>query len=64
LIRVNIKSLSKLDYGLVAYDRGNRHLSLEGRSVVPTGSSHGLLLFAGRFFDQQRADSSLSGLSD
>jgi hypothetical protein len=32
--------------------------------VVPTGSSHGLLLFAGRFFDQQRADSSLIRLSD
>jgi hypothetical protein len=32
--------------------------------VVPTGSSHGRLLFAGRFFDQQRADSSLIRLSD
>jgi hypothetical protein len=31
LIQVNIKSLSELGQGLVALDRGNRHLRFEGR---------------------------------
>ena len=43
LIGVNVELFRKLNQRSIALDGGKRHLSLEGRCVVPTGSScHGL----------------------
>jgi hypothetical protein len=43
LIGVNVELLGKLSQRSIALDGGKRHLRLEGRCVVPPGSSaHGL----------------------
>jgi hypothetical protein len=48
LIGAPIKVLSQLDQGLLPLDRGNGHLCLECRTVIPARSSrHGLLLARG-----------------
>jgi hypothetical protein len=40
---VNVEMLGQLDYRPIAFNGGQRHLRLEGRSVVPAKSSlHGL----------------------
>jgi hypothetical protein len=39
LVRVHVKLLGKLRDGPIAHDGGKRNLRLEGRCVVPAGSS-------------------------
>jgi hypothetical protein len=39
LVRVDVKMLRKLGQRHLAFDSGKRHLGLEGRCVVPSGSS-------------------------
>src|ERR1700680_184323 len=65
LIEVDVELLHQLSQSSIALDGGKRHLSLEGRCVVPARSScHGLSRFAGHSVPVVRQKLHLSSCAD
>jgi hypothetical protein len=61
-VGMNIEALREFGDGLIALDRSECHLGLEGRRVVAAGTIHDDLLLSRGFFAPQQQKSSHNGL--
>ena len=61
-VGVDVEAFGDLSDGLIALDRREGHLSLEGRSVVAAGTFHDDLLLSRGSFAPQRVKSSHNGV--